>query len=273
MNTAAKGENLFDADASQYAAYLKTPEGRLRGDLTFANVEDFLPAAGAEPLRALDVGCGTGAASVRLARRGAQVTLLDSSAMMLDSAERAIAEAGLAAKATLRHGEAAQLPELFPPRSFDIILCHNLLEYVGDATAVLSAAARLMRGSSAILSLLVRNQAGEVLKAALQAGDLAAAQNNLDAQWAQESLYGGSVRLFTPEALQATLKDASLTVFARRGVRVISDYLPAQISRSAEYERIFELERRLGSREEFFGIARYLHYLARGPAPQPEVNE
>ena len=36
-----------------------------------------------------------------------------------------------------------------------------------------------------------------------------------------------------------------------------------RISRSAEYERILELERKLGSRPEFAAVARYTQYLAR----------
>lgn len=274
MKTTVEGENRFESDASRYAAYLETPEGRLRGDLSFANVQDFLPAQpGIETLRALDLGCGTGATAVRLARLGIDVTLFDSSSTMLDVAERALVEAGVSDKITVKHGDAVRLMDIFQTKSFDIILCHNLLEYVDDPDAVLRGAACLMRDSSAMLSMLVRNQAGEVLKAALQTGDLAAAQRNLTSEWGQESLYGGRVRLFTLEALETMLKDASLTVTAWRGVRVVADYLPPQISRSAEYERIFALERSLGVRREFFGVARYMHCLARGVAPQPEVKE
>jgi hypothetical protein len=58
-------------------------------------------------------------------------------------------------------------------------------------------------------------------------------------------------------------KGASLAVAAERGVRVISDYLPPQISRREEYERIFELERKLGSRPEFAAVARYIQIIAR----------
>jgi hypothetical protein len=56
-------------------------------------------------------------------------------------------------------------------------------------------------------------------------------------------------------------------------VRVIADYLPAQISRSAEYERIFALERKLGERQEFFGVARYMHCLASCATPGSEGDE
>lgn len=269
-----EGENRFESDARRYAAYLETPEGRLRTDLAFANLQDFLSAPpAAKSLRALDLG-GTGTASVRLARLGFHVTLLDSSPAMLELAKRTIADAGVSDKITLRHGDAARFAKDFEGPAFEVILCHNLLEYLDDASAVLRAAARLMRDPSSALSILVRAQAGEVLKAALQSGDLTAAERNLTAKWGTESLYQGKVRLFTPEVMESMLKDASLTVVARRGVRAISDYLPAQISRANEYERIFALERALGCRQEFFGVARYMQYLARPSAALfSEVHE
>jgi len=274
MKTTVKRGNRFENDASRYAAYLETPEGRLRTDLTFANLQEFLPrSAGVNPLRAFDVGCGTGATAVRLARLGVHVTLLDSSPTMLSVAERTAVEAGVSDRITVKLGDAAELADILQIGRFDIILCHNLLEYVDDPGAALRGAIHLMRDSSAILSVLVRNQAGEVLKAALQLGDLGAAEHNLTAEWVQESLYRGRVRFFTSEGLEAMLKDASLTIVARRGVRVIADYLPAQISRSTEYERIFALERKLGKRGDFSGVARYMQCLASRPTPGTEKDE
>ena len=113
------------------------------------------------------------------------------------SQRRAALEAGVTERIALKHGDAAQLANLFHAESFDVILCHNVLEYVDDPCAVLRSAARALRDPSSIISVLVRNQAGEVLKAAIQDGDLAAAENNLTAEWGHEFLYGGRVRLFT----------------------------------------------------------------------------
>src|SRR6266853_606539 len=101
----------------------------------------------------------------------------DAAPAMLDSAKRAAQKAEVTDKIALQHGEATQLANLFHTRSFDVILCHNILEYCDDAGTVLRSAARALRDSSAILSVLVRNQAGEVFKAAIQAGDLATAKN------------------------------------------------------------------------------------------------
>src|SRR5208283_532479 len=189
MTSKADSER-FQSGANEYDLYLETPEGRLRSDLAFANLQDFLPLPVQPSPCALDLGCGTGATAVRLARLGFRVTLLDSSPAMLEIANRKVKAAGVADKVVLQEADATRATNLFPSPSFDVILCHNLLEYVDDPLAVLCGAARLLRDSSAILSVLVRNRAGEVFKAAIQAGDLTAAENNLTAEWGRESLYG-----------------------------------------------------------------------------------
>lgn len=251
----------FQSTAEKYAAYLDTPEGRLRLDLPLANLQEFLPQA-EHPLHALDIGGGTGANAVRLATLGFHVTLLDFSQAMLDIAGRAAQAAGVVDKIALKIGDATKLASLFQGASFDLVSCHNVLEFIDDPRAVLRDAARMLRDSSSMLSVLVRNRHGELLKAALLNGDLLAAERHLTSDWGEESLYGGKVRLFTAEGLHAMLNAASLEVTAGRGVRVIADYLPQKIARNGEYERIFQLERKLGRRPEFAAVARYTHCLA-----------
>ena len=272
MNLFTKIGAGFQEEADKYAAYLGTAEGRLRLDLTMAAVEEFLPPLpSTKPLRALDLGSGTGAAAVNLARRGVEVTLLDSSLAMLNMAERAALRAEIGDKVVLQHGDVAQAGKLFAEEFFDIVLCHNVLEYVECPGAVISDSARLMRHDPpGLLSILVRNRAGELLKAAIRAGDLEAAEQGLIANWGYESLYGSRVRLFTPDELLAMSKEAGLELIAERGVRVVADYLPPQIDRQAEYERIFELERKLGRRPEFAAIARYTHHILRYAAGAKE---
>ena len=258
-----KIDERFQSEADKYAAYLETPEGRLRLDLPFANLREFLssPAATGSS-RALDLGCGTGANGLRLARLGYDVMLMDSSLAMLEIAKRAAKEEGLLEKIETKQGD-ANLADPFDEAAFDVILCHNILEFVEDPVAVLRSAAGALRTSSGILSVLVRNRAGEVLKAAILSGDVDAAACGLTAEWGNEALYGGKVRLFTPEATRSMLRATSLEVIAERGVRVMADYLSPRVSLSDEYDRVFALERQLGSRPDFSAIARYTHFLAR----------
>jgi S-adenosylmethionine-dependent methyltransferase len=258
----SNGERFQDS-AQDYASYLESPEGRLRIDLAFRNLQEFLQPQANKSLFALDVGAGTGATAIRLARLGFHVTLLDSSKAMLDIAKLAAETTGVTNRVTFVEGDAAQLTSLCSATPFDVVLCHNVLEFVDDPTSVLRDAARLLRYASGILSIVVRNQAGEVFKAAILAGNLAAAETTLTSEWGSESLYGGKVRLFTPSGLQTMLHSLSLAVIAERGVRVIADYLPEHISRRDEYQRILDLEKMLGSRPEYAAVARYTHCLVR----------
>jgi SAM-dependent methyltransferase len=105
----------FQSGADKYAAYLETPEGRLRCGLAFANLQDFLVLPqGRRSFRGLDLGCGTAATAVRLARLGIHMTLLDSSSAMLDIAKRAARDTGVDGRIALNHGDAAQVANLFP---------------------------------------------------------------------------------------------------------------------------------------------------------------
>jgi S-adenosylmethionine-dependent methyltransferase len=269
--TTNTSDERFLSGAAQYAAYLETPEGRLRLDLSFANLREFLPQA-TRGLRALDLGAGTGVLAVRLAQLGFHVTLLDASSEMLDIAQHTAVEAGVAERIALTRGEAGQLANLVEVESFDLILCHNILEFIDNPSEVLGAAARVLRDTSSIISVLVRNRAGEVTKAALLNGDLTTAARNLTAERGDESLYGGKVRLFTPDNLRAMLIAVSFAVIAERGVRVVSDFLPPKVSRTDEYERIFELERKLGAQPEFAAVARYSHFLARRRGPLMKIG-
>ncbi len=148
MKIAATNESeRVQRHAEKYAAYLETPEGRVRSDLAFGNLEDFIPRSRAErPLCALDVGCGTGATAVRLARMGMQVALLDLSPAMLEIAKRTAQDAGVKDKVVVQLGDAIRLENLFSTASFDVILCHNVLEYLDDPIAVLRRALARLAG-------------------------------------------------------------------------------------------------------------------------------
>ena len=105
-----------------------------------------------------------GATAGRLTRLGGHVTPLDSSREMLHIADRVASVAGTSEKIALKQGDAAQLAHLFPEGSFDLVLCHNKLEFVEDPHVVLHGIAKLMRDSSTVLSVLVRNRARRDIK-------------------------------------------------------------------------------------------------------------
>ena len=125
--TANADTERFRSGAEKYASYLETFEGRLRLDLAFVNLQEFLPKA-KQPLRALDIGGGTGAIAVCLARVGVNVTVLDSSLPMLELAKRAAEEAGVREKGCAQSGRCCPIAKLVCNR---IVRCYCVPQRAG----------------------------------------------------------------------------------------------------------------------------------------------
>jgi len=264
-------EDRFTTGAPAYAAYLQTVEGRLRLDLAWENLRAFLfdenetqraEARKRRMRRALDLGGGTGALALRLTAQGFYVAVVDSSATMLELAKEAARQANMLDQIDFHQTDAAGTIALFELGTFDVAVCHNVLEYVPDPGAAVRALSVLLR-TGGIVSLLARQRAGEVMRHTLKAHDLAAAHRALAEEWATESLYGGPARVFDALSLRALAEEDCLEVFAERGVRVIADYLPASFSETEEsYARLLAFESELGARPEFAGVSRYRQVLA-----------
>jgi SAM-dependent methyltransferase len=91
-------------------------------------------------LRVLDVGCGVGRWSRRLARRGAIVTGIDLSPTMIAEAKRRAAEEGLSARCRF---ETQDLAALEAEDQFDLILGVTVLQHILDPEALRSAVERM----------------------------------------------------------------------------------------------------------------------------------
>jgi S-adenosylmethionine-dependent methyltransferase len=251
-------------EIEKYAAYLRTTEGRLRVDLAWKNLRGFLPVT-AEGQRALDVGGGTGPLALRLAGLGFQVELLDSSAPMLAAARKEAQAKALSGRISFRQADVNCLSDLFDPSSFDLLVCHNLLEYMDDPLAVLRALVQLLnKGANSIVSLLVRNRYGEVLKAAIKCRDLELARAALCAETILDSLYGQPVRVFDAVQVCRMAEQAGLELLAVRGVRIVADYLECETLTEDEYGRLLDLELLLGAQPQLATAARYTQIIARG---------
>ena len=248
-------------NADEYADYLKTPSGRLRSELAWENLRRFLPSNASKQL-ALDIGGGTGFASVQLARMGYEVMLLDLSKEMLRIAREQVGHSGVPTRISFCYGDASHLSELFDAESFDVVVCHNLLEFSENPSAIVRGINNVMR-KDGLLSVLVRNRAGEVLKNAIKSRGWKSALANLTAEMALDSLYDEPVRVFTLAEIHELLVRAGLEVVAEHGVRVFCDYIDLENVADAEFSQIFELESALGVRSEFAAIARYIQAIAR----------
>ena len=81
--------------------------------------------------RALDIGCGICANSIRLARRGYLVSSADYSEPILELAKENVARHQLSDRISLQRADILNLS--FPSDSFDLVLCWGVMMHIPDA--------------------------------------------------------------------------------------------------------------------------------------------
>jgi len=128
-------------DAGAYNAF-----SRLLLSPFYEQIADHIAEASPTKARILEVGCGPGHLSIRLARRhGFDVTGIDLDPAMIDQAQANEARAdGIdESRPSFQVGDVAQL--VFPDESFDLVVSTLSLHHWADPTAGLSEIARVLR--------------------------------------------------------------------------------------------------------------------------------
>ncbi len=185
-------------------------------DVASARVAD----TGRQALDIVDVGGGTGGLAVPFAALGHNVTVVDPSPDALAAAQRRAAETGTRLIAV--QGDAASLDGVVGVNAADLVICHNVLEYVDSAADAMTAIAAVLR-PSATVSVLAANTVAAVLHRAL-AGRFTEARQLLEGGQADEP-----PRRFTLPALTALIEGAGLRPGEAHGLRIFSGLGPGAL--------------------------------------------
>jgi SAM-dependent methyltransferase len=229
-------------------------------DVLLDVVSARMAEAGRQVLDIVDVGGGTGGLAVPFAALGHNVTVVDPSPDALAAAQRRAAEAG--ARLTAVQGEAASLDSVAGPKAADLVICHNVLEYVDSPAEAMTAIAAVLR-PSATVSVLASNAVAAVLHRAL-AGRFTEARRLLENRGAP-----GPPRRFTLPALTALIEGAGLRAGEAYGLRIFSGLVPGtlldadagEVGGSKGAEALRALEAAAAATPPLRDIAAQLHVL------------
>lgn len=144
------GEEALRANQVQLSRYLDPP-----ADTAFPLEYTFHLLGDVHGKTVLDFGCGSGANTLLLARRGARVISVDISDALIKLAERRLAVNGLAGRARFMVGSAHQLP--LAENSVDVVVGIAILHHLDLELASRETWRVLRRGGRAIFQEPVRN--------------------------------------------------------------------------------------------------------------------
>jgi SAM-dependent methyltransferase len=209
--------------------------------------------AGRSALDIVDVGGGTGGFAVPFAALGHNVTVVDPSPDALAAAQRRAAERQVPLTAV--QGEADGLDRLVGEDAADLVICHNVLEYVDSPVAAMAAIARVLR-PGATVSVLAANAVAAVLQRALT-GRYGEARQLLEGGGAG----AGVPRRFTLAGLTELIEGAGLRTGETHGIRVFAGLLPAADPDPGAAEALRALEDAAAAYPALRDIAARLHVL------------
>ncbi len=227
-------------------------------DTLEALVEEAAAASGDGTLQVVDVGGGTGGFAVLLAGLGHRVTVVDPSPDALAALQRRAAEAGVADRVRAEQGDAGALAAVVGPGGADVVLCHEVLEYVEDPRAAVQDALDVLRPGG-LVSVLVPQRLGAVLARALsgRCPDARRRLGETSGRVGRDSL----PRRFDRAEVLALFDGGRTRVRAVHGVRIFSDLLPgALVDGDPEaVAELLDLERAASGHPDLSGLAAQLH--------------
>jgi SAM-dependent methyltransferase len=258
----------FAAGEDNWRARLGTLRQAVRQELVSRQLAEQVPD---QPRRRiLDVGCGQGTQLLRLARRGHDLTGLDSSEQLLADLDKSLSQEppAVAARVRVVHAEALDVTARFQAGSFDVVLCHGVLMYFDDPAPLLAALAEVT-APGGLVSLLVRNGDALAMRPGLR-GDWAAAADALaDTGTTYQNRIGVTARADRRADLIASLRACQLVVRRWYGVRVFTDQVAddAPVPEDGALERLLACEEQAGRTDPYRSVAPLLHVIAQRTPP------
>lgn len=202
-----------------------------------------------EGKRILDFGSGEGITANYYAKKN-HVTAIEPSGEMLASAWKDNPYTQLV-------GDIHSLSE-FPNEFFDVIICHNVLEYIDDKETVVKELVRVLR-KDGVLSIAKHNRAGRVMQMAVLLDDFDKVNALLDGENSAASMFG-AIRYYEDADIQKWAPE--LFISDIYGIRTFWDLQQNQEKHGDEdwQKKMMQIEMRVSQIPEYREIS-FFHHL------------
>ena len=227
------------------------------------NLKKHIPVD-SPPLRILDAGGGNGLDSLRLARMNHRVELVDISRQMLDDARASAALAGVGDRLHTRAIDILDIPEYYDRDTFDIVLCHNVIQFVDDVNSRLQGLADVLKPGG-FISLVSTNQYSLPYQAAFLEQDLDKAFASLEIVDQYNPVFDLDAHEYRPDEIIDRLDSMGFTLEKHYGIRCLFNYWGTnELKEDSEvYEKLRKLEYELTERYPYLLTARQFQLILR----------
>ncbi len=252
----------FESGLPQWKQEQQTLKGQIRYELSAQNLFNHLPND--KLLRTLDAGGGNGMDSLRLAKIGYPVDLVDTSLSMLQDLQINADQLGVGNTLKTHSFDIREIKKRFPAESFDLLLCHNVIQYSDDWEDLLVSMLAPV-ASGGIVSLMTRNKHAVPFDAELDDYELDELPALLDEPHGKSGVFDSDISFFTAAFLSHWLEQHGFSAIADYGVFCLYNHysVSTRYDDAATVAKLLTLEKHLGDKTPYKDTARYIQILAR----------
>lgn len=251
----------FYQHAGQWKAYQEKPWGRLFYSQSMKYLQPYIPN---HPLKILDLGGGNGKGSIHYAREGHELVIFDIAENLLAEAEQEATDLGVVEKVDLIKSDINNLQSIYPNPEFDVVLCHNVLQYIKDIQDAIDGIVNCLKGNG-VISLISMNRYSEVYRHILHELDPHVAREKIESNVYTSETFKEPSTLYSAEELFSKFQDYNLKIEDHFGIRCVNDYISDDnIKEDPQFFAALEqLEFDLGNRYPYNLLARFFHLIIR----------
>lgn len=259
----SRRKDSFEAALPNWKTDQQHPWNRFGYELVEHNLKKHIPVD-SRPLRILDAGGGNGLDSLRLARMNHRIELVDVSRQMLNDARANAALAGVNERLHTHAIDIHGIGEHFSANEFDVVLCHNVIQFVDDLNPLLETLTEVLKPGG-FLSVISTNQYSLPYQAAFLEQDLDKAYALLEPGDQYNPVFDVEVHESRPDEIIASLAALGLKLEKHYGIRCLFNYWGTNEMKedSAVYAKLKKLEFELTERYPYYLTARQFQLIAR----------
>ena len=242
----------------------EAPASRLEAELAFRFLYNHLEAEikRSGELNILDVGSGLGEVALRFAALGHKVTMLEPQACLLQTAEER-AKQQLPERTGLMRFLNERIEDLEEciDDEFDLIVCHETIEYVDDPLRAFNVITRVLRPRGT-LSLVFLNRYGLVMQRVIIDENVKEAMDTFEVDEFSTELHHGHGHLYSDAELMALLEPLGYNIDGQYGLLVFSEFIDCSLFEEGQcFKGMLELEERAGQEPHLKGIGKFVQLI------------
>lgn len=250
----------FDNKISKWKQEMALPWAKLKYKIGQANLAKHL---GQNQMNILDVGGGNGLDSIPFAKQGHHTDIVDYSQEMLADVQSQAVQENIQENISTHLTDVKNIHNLFPENHFDLILCHNVLQYIDDVPALLKNFSKLLKPDG-IVSIISINRYSIPYRSAFSEGDLAEALAQLNTRTSKAKIFDAVMTNYSADEIKVLLENIGFVPEGDYGIRCICDYW-GDNERKLDpviFEKIEQLEFALTDQHPYKLLARYFQIIA-----------